>query len=61
VPLFIVLVISMANMGPATTPYAFLIIAMLSYFLLTYFVSYHAEKTEGLLISVYIDEGLNDG
>ena len=45
VPLFIVLVISMIKMGPATTPYAFMIVAMLTYFMITYFVSYHAEKT----------------
>lgn len=61
VPLFVILVISMIKMGTATTPYAFIIIAMLSYFMLTYFVSYHAEKTEGLLTSVYVDEALNDG
>ena len=47
-------------MGPAVTPYAIMIVAVISYFLLTYFVSYHAEKTEGLLISVYVDEALND-
>ena len=29
--------------------------------MITYFVSYHAEKTEGLLTSVYVDEALNDG
>ena len=45
VPLFIILVIAVAKMGPAATPYAIMLVAILSYFMVTYFVSYHAEKT----------------
>ena len=61
IPMFIVLVIALAKLGPATTPYAIMIVAILSFFVITYFVSYHAEKTEGLLVSTYIEEALADG
>ena len=61
VPMFIVLGIAFMNMGAAASPYAIMIIAVLSFFIITYFVSYHSEKTEGLLVSIYTDEALNDG
>lgn len=61
VPIFIVLCASMANMGPAATPYAIMLIAVLCFFIVTYFLSYHAEKTEGLVTCVYVDEAIHDG
>lgn len=61
VPMFITLIIAMGQMGASGTPYAIMAVAFLSFFIITYFVSYHAEKTEGLLISTYVDEALNDG
>lgn len=42
VPIFIVLCISIGNMGTAATPYAIIIIAVLCFFIITYFLSYHA-------------------
>ena len=45
VPIFIVLCISIGKMGLATTPYAIMLIAVLTFFIVTYFLSYHAEKT----------------
>lgn len=61
VPIFIVLCVAMANMGTAATPYAIMLIAVLCFFIVTYFLSYHAEKTEGLVTCIYVDEALNDG
>ena len=61
VPMFIILCVGMNQMGPLATPYSILIVAILSYFIITYFLSYHGEKAEGLLISLYTDEALNDG
>jgi len=55
VPMFIVLCVGMGQMGASATPYAILIVAILSYFIITYFLSYHGEKAEGLLISLYVD------
>jgi hypothetical protein len=48
-------------MGPSASPYSILIVSILSYFIITYFLSYHGEKAEGLLISLYTEEALNDG
>jgi len=45
VPIFIVLCVSMGEMGHAATPYAILIISVLCFFIITYFLGYHAEKT----------------
>lgn len=61
VPIFIVLCVSMGNMGLAATPYAIMLIAVLCFFIVTYFLSYHAEKTEGLVTSIYVDEAIHDG
>jgi hypothetical protein len=41
VPMFIVLMIALGQMGAAVTPYAIMVIAVLSFFIITYFVSYH--------------------
>jgi len=61
VPMFIILCVGMSQMGVSATPYSILIVAVLSYFIITYFLSYHGEKAEGLLIALYADEALNDG
>ena len=45
VPIFIVLMIAMINMGSAETPYAIMVVSVISFFIITYFVSYHPEKT----------------
>lgn len=42
VPMFIVLIAAMGRMGAAGTPYAIITVAFLSFFIITYFVSYHA-------------------
>jgi hypothetical protein len=41
VPMFIVLCVGMQQMGASATPYSILIVAILSYFIITYFLSYH--------------------
>ena len=48
-------------MNGAATPYSILIITVLCLFIITYFVSYHAEKAEALQVALYADEALNDG
>jgi hypothetical protein len=40
--MFITLIIAMGRMGAAGTPYAIITVAFLSFFIITYFVSYHA-------------------
>ena len=61
VPIFIVLVIGIFNMGPSVTSYAIMIITVLVYFIVTFFLSYHLSKADALLISTYTDEALTCG
>lgn len=42
--IFIVLLVALTKMGSGATPYAILFICVITFFLITYFVSYHAEK-----------------
>jgi hypothetical protein len=48
-------------MGTSATPYAIIIIAFLCFFIVTFFLSYHPEKIEGLLVSTFVEEAINDG
>jgi hypothetical protein len=61
VPIFVVIMLAIYRMGAATTSYAILIIAVLSFFIITFFLSYHLSKADALLIATYTDEALSGG
>jgi len=63
IPIFftvLIAIITMKNSGSAS-PYGILFVCFISFFTVTYFLAYHGDKAEGLLISAYADEALNEG
>lgn len=43
------------------SPYGILFITVVSFFTVTYFLAYHGDKAEGVLISAYADEEIGYG
>ena len=61
VPIFIIMVLGIMQMGPAATDYAILVLVVLIFFVITFFLSYHLSKSDALLISTYTEEALTSG
>ena len=55
IPISVILVFGIINMGSAATAYAILVIALIIFFILTFFLSYHLSKADVLLIATYTD------
>ena len=61
VPIFVILIIAIFDMGVAATDYAIMIQVVLIFFIVTFFLSYHLSKADALLISTYTEEALTGG
>jgi hypothetical protein len=63
IPIFFTVLIAIITMKAAgqASPYGILFVCFVTFFTVTYFLAYHGDKAEGILISAYVDEVLNDG
>jgi hypothetical protein len=62
IPIFFTLFIALLTMKSAgsASPYGILFVCVISFFTVTYFLAYHGDKADGILIAAYLDESIND-
>ena len=61
IPIVLTLIIAILTIdGSGKSPYAILCVVLITFFVVTFFLAYHGDTSEGILIASYLDEALND-
>ena len=61
IPIVLTLIIAILTIdGSGKSPYALVCVVAISFFIVTYFLAYHGDTAEGILIAAFLDEGLSD-
>ena len=56
VPIVITVIIAIFSIdGSGKSPYALLCVVAITFFIVTYFLAYHGDTAEGILIAFYVD------